>query len=281
MKTLLSRLAPKMVPLFLSVAFLVAGMPAHAAITINEDFNYGASNQPLSGLNGGTGFSAAWTGAHTYSALGLVLSDLISEGGAVLMSGDRTSASRTFSASLATPIYGSFLFNAPTTFAGDQTDVLLCAAACNDQDANVAFNLGSGAKSITGGLSTGVTYLVLFQAVLNGGGLRDWTAWVLNAAQYDSFKPGGFDVTAMNAAAIGTGATNVSNRYQQLNRPAIGLNNATLYRFDGPAVTVDRLQISATGFADLTQAVPEPSTYAMAALGLALLARAARQRRRA
>lgn len=253
---------------------------AQATTTVLETFDYGSSNAALNGLNGGSGFSAPWSASINYSTTNLNFSSISNPGGSLLLNGGNgTNASRTLTAPPVgtDSIYGSFLFQgAGSNFVGDQAAFLFCNGACNNQNAIMSLNTGAGGGSITANSVAGVPYMALFESTTTAS-TRNWSIWVLTAAQYDNFVAGGLLESDLNNATIGSGATSVTNRFTRTSTTA-AINNISLYRFDGPAVYFDRIAFSTTSLGDLT--APEPATLALSGLCLLGVALAAQRKRK-
>ena len=216
-------------------------------LSIVEDFDYGTSAGTLSG-NGGAGFSTAWNGG-SYTPTGLTFSSLTSPGGAW----NGGSGSRNFAASLAAagPITGDFLFKRPVAgpvqmfgLGGfNNQGYTIALAPSNDSNGGtvpVVGLQGGGFANITpGALDPNTTYMYRFAYA--GSSI---TVWILSAAQYDNFAPGGLTDAELNAASIGTGATQVTGRVTKAGNVTGNMANLFTYTFGGSGVTMDRLRMT-------------------------------------
>ncbi|MFN7929970.1 MAG: Calx-beta domain-containing protein [Blastocatellia bacterium] len=229
----------------------------HAPTAINgplvivEDFDYGNTGGSLAGQNGGAGFSTAWDGGG-YTATGLTFSNLSSPGGAW----NGSSGSRNFAKNLAAagPITGDFLFSMNSAPGGrvqmfglggfNNQGFTLALAPANDSTPNGGIPIvglqGGGFANITSGaVALNTTYLYRF-AYANSS----ITAWILSAAQYDNFAPGGITDAELNVATIGSGATEVTGRVTKAGNVTSNMANLFTYTFGGSGVTMDRLRMT-------------------------------------
>ncbi len=219
-------------------------------LTIVEDFDYGTSAGTLSG-NGGAGFSTAWNGG-SYTPTGLTFSSLTSPGGAW----NGGSGSRNFAASLAAagPITGDFLFSMSSAPPGrvqmfglggfNNQGFTIALAPANDSTPTggvpiVGLNSGGYANVTAGAVALNTTYLYRFAYA--GSSI---TVWILSAAQYDNFAPGGLTDAELNAATIGTGATQVTGRVTKVGNVTANMANLFTYTFGGGGVTMDRVRMT-------------------------------------
>jgi hypothetical protein len=219
-------------------------------LAITEDFDYGASAGTLSG-NGGAGFSSAWNGG-SYTPTGLTFSSLTSPGGAW----NGGSGSRNFAATLAAagPITGDFLFSMSSAPAGrvqmfglggfNNQGFTLALCPANDSTPTGGIPIvglqGGGFANITSGaVALNTTYMYRFSYA--GSSI---TAWILSAAQYDNFAPGGLTDAELNAASIGSGATQVTGRVTKAGNVTGNMANLFTYTFGGSGVTMDRLRMT-------------------------------------
>ncbi len=120
---------------------------ARANPVVSEQFNYGTGTTNLSGGNGGTGFSGAWTTqenvgnagytnltTNSYTDQGLSLGNLSTSGGAAFASitpatavnfGYRYAYDRPLGVTLTGTVYGGFVSNFTSTYNGDSTGLFL------------------------------------------------------------------------------------------------------------------------------------------------------------
>ena len=248
---------------FLGLLFMY-GNPTFAQITISEDFDYGTTSGDLTNQNGGTGFAAAWSGGTgAYTATGLSFGGLTSPGGAMIVaSGSDARRQITTGFDAAGPISGSFLFklNAAPVSSSVLKLGLGTNASTNNQNHYLGFLpandgqlgkpalgvRGTGISAMTGGaaLTTGTTYLYAF-SYDNGS----TSAWILSLAQYNIFFNGTtLDQTAMNAATIGSAATNVTGKVTVATNSSnlTTMNYLFSYFFSNGSLTVDRVRMSGT-----------------------------------
>jgi hypothetical protein len=219
-------------------------------LTIVEDFDYGASAGTLSG-NGGAGFSSAWNGG-SYTPTGLTFSSLTSPGGAWVGG----SGSRNLAATLAAagPITGDFLFSMSSAPPGrvqmfglggfNNQGFTIALAPANDSTPTggvpiVGLNSGGFANVTAGAVALNTTYLYRFAYA--GSSI---TVWILSAAQYDNFAPGGLTDAELNAASIGSAATEVTGRVTKTGNVTANMANLYTYTFGGDGVTMDRLRMT-------------------------------------
>ena len=227
-------------------------------LTIVEDFDYGASAGTLATKNGGAGFSGAWgdgfndaTGG-SYTPTGLTFGSLSAVGGAW----NGNSGSRNFAAILAAagPIRGDFLFKRPLAPGAvqmlglggvhNQIFTLALAPVHNNLPSTppqVGLQGGGFADVGTGALDPNTTYMYRFSYA--GSSI---TAWILIAAQYDNFAPGGLLDADLNAASIGSGATQVTGRATKVGVVVNNMANLYTYSFQASGTVMDRVRITGT-----------------------------------
>ena len=241
-----------------SIAINHAPTAINGPLTIVEDFDYGATAGTLTTKNGGAGFSGAWgagfndaTGG-SYTPTGLTFGSLSAVGGAW----NGNSGSRNFAASLAAagPIRGDFIFRRPANPGGIQ---MLGLGGVHNQIFTLAFApvdvfdapltsppvvglQGGGFANVgTVALDPNTTYMYRFSYA--GSSI---TAWILTAAQYDNFAPGGLLDADLNAASIGSGATQVTGRATKTGAVTNNMANLYTYTFQSGGTIMDRIRIT-------------------------------------
>ena len=222
---------------------------SESPVVVYEGFNYAGQSDGAAmntaAFNGGIGLVGNWTGSGKYNTSGLTFSDLAVTGGCARFSGGSGAnayfARRPINVNKTGTIWGSCLFNSVSAIDGSTrlADLFVTKSASGtDNDGNTCFGVspkayqqiigdirlgGDGsvptAQNNSGGttLAQGTTYLILFKVdnlIASGGAAASQTitSWFLSAAQYDYFKSGGLTEAELNAAAQGTGATNVMQR---------------------------------------------------------------------
>ena len=233
-----------------SIAINHAPTAINGPLTIVEDFDYGTTAGTLSG-NGGAGFSTAWNGG-SYTPTGLTFGSLSSVGGAW----NGSSGSRNFAATLAAagPITGDFLFRRPVSAGavqmfglggGNNQAFTLALAPVNDSNVGtmpvVGLQGGGFANLTSGALDPNTTYMYRFSYA--GSSI---TAWILTAAQYDNFAPGGLLDADLNAASIGSGANQVTGRATKAGVVSSNMANLYTYTFQASGTIMDRVRITGT-----------------------------------
>jgi hypothetical protein len=228
-------------------------------ITIAEDFDYGASAGNLAGQNGGSGFATAWAGGTGgYTPTGLSFGAMSSPGGAHNSTGFSRQITTGFAAS--GPVSGSFLFQmtSPTSSVqmlglgvigswNNQNHYIGLMPANDGQAGKPALGIrGTGISAMTGGasLTQGTTYMYAF-SYDNGS----TSAWILSLSQYINFFNGTtLDQTAMNAAPIGAGPTDITGKVTIATSASnlATMNNIYTYWFGGGSMTIDRIRMSGT-----------------------------------
>jgi hypothetical protein len=254
--------------LILPALFLSAGL-SNAALIAYDGFDYGSPGGDLTGKNGGTGWSGAYTTASNstvYTTTGLTYTGLTTTGGAVNTSdgsGLTTTSFRGFNAISSGEMWISFLAQRNTgasgsTFAG----VSFYNSGGTDNGANGEFGIANSAGDVwrivdpsTGGTSTtttvsiteATTFLLVAQVIWSDVGDETVNLWV-------------------NPAIGGTlGTANATQSMPMSNIDKVRIAGATAVDY-----TFDEVRIGTT-FASVT--VPEPSTALLGGLGLLALLR--------
>jgi hypothetical protein len=274
---------------------LLRATTAYAATVYYEGFDYGAANSSLTGQNGGTGFSGAWTSGNpgiTYASSGLSFSDLSVSGGSVTATGTdgigNAISYRPLTNTLSGIYYGSFLTQIvdtsqfevsngmalgpentfPTASATAGFGVLAPhtnGALLVDEGSSVAFNGGS--------LNIGQTYLALFKI---DTAANTTTGWLLSAAQYDMFKVGGITQAELDAATLGTGSSQLWARASVTGSESVTASHLNIYlnAVGGVSATLaeDEFRLSNASLNEVTPAVPEPRSVVLILIGIGLLA---------
>jgi hypothetical protein len=106
-------------------------------------------------------------------------------------------------------------------------------------------------------LSVGTTYLYLFKCDPIA---KTTTGWILTAAQFDTFKATNFPEAGLNAAALGTGATNVLERGSSSTVGVISAANWLQFfnysNADATRLTADRIVLSSSSLNEAVGYVP-------------------------
>ncbi len=297
---------PASIPrLALAAALLtLSAQDGHAAIVLQESFNYGGSNSSLVGLgSAGSGWGGSWTtqgvtytGTPTfneaYQPTGLTFSTLAVSGGSAMLSANGDgflNAGRVHTASIVGTLYGSYLFRTSSpsytglysVFEGTGMGIASGSAQFAIEPDGYASNNGGvitgGAYTYASGASVSAneTYLALYKVTSLGGSSvsQDATMWLLRENQYDSFITGGLIEAELNSASLGSGATDVLQRATRTITGSAAFANGGLMMMQSYFATngqFDELRVSDTSFDEL-MSVPEPSHALLAALGLVAL----------
>lgn len=261
----------KALPLLLLAPLALAGA-ANAALIAYDGYDYGATGGDLTGKNGGTGWSGAYTTTGTttqYTTTGLTYSGLASTGGAVNTAAASTTISfRNLGAAITTgETWISFLGRRDTATTGNFAGLSLYSGGT--AAANAEFSIANGGTanwrildnnnggpttSTDTGIATelNVTKLVVAQILWNGAGEETINLWV---------NP---------TLGVAPGAPNATDNINI----ASGIDSVRFAAANGSGYTYDELRIGTT-FASVT--VPEPSSAALLG-GLGLLALLRRRR---
>lgn len=244
----------------ISVCIGYLPLAVRGQITVTEDFDYGATAGDLSGKNGGTGFSGAWSdGAGAYTPTSLTFGNLPAIGGAMIV-GSGSNASRTFATDFTGTgiVSGSFLFRLSSVFNGSVLMLGMGSGAGNNQGFNIALlgaqdgvggNPAIGASSagmsaMTNGasLSQNTTYMYLF--TYDKGAI---SGWILDLDQYNHFfASGAITPAALQNASIGSTADKVTGKAYLPKTGTLPGAMSTLfsYYFGGGQMIVDRISLS-------------------------------------
>jgi hypothetical protein len=265
---------------FTGVAGTLSVVPVAAELAY-EGFQYTAG-ELLAGQNGGSGFSGAWSTLETsgtgitVKADGLTFSNLLVSGGRVegqgTDGGGKSRDQRNLAQNAPGQLYGSYLYRRDSTF-GTLTvaGIMFGNPGEEDNDSTASFyasewdrtTIGARVESNMGTFEGGTlipseTFLVLFSSNLNNG-LQTATMWVLNEDQFDNFKTGNLTEAALNAAAVGTGSSNVYARATTQGQGDVldPVNNLKFMAFGGYSaggilVSFDELRLSQTSLDDVT-----------------------------
>lgn len=244
----------------ISVCIGYLPLAVRGQITVTEDFDYGATAGDLSGKNGGTGFSGAWSdGAGAYTPTSLTFGNLPAIGGAMIV-GSGSNASRTFATDFTGTgiVSGSFLFRLSSVFNGSVLMLGMGSGAGNNQGFNIALlgaqdgvggNPAIGASSagmsaMTNGasLSQNTTYMYLF--TYDKGAI---SGWILDLDQYNHFfASGAITPAALQNTSIGSTADKVTGKAYLPKTGTLPGAMSTLfsYYFGGGQMIVDRISLS-------------------------------------
>jgi hypothetical protein len=296
--------------------------PANAALLVYEGFDTGGvDGNTLHGLAGATSFGfdsgSSWsvtvsgTGAVTYETTGLTFSNLVVVGGRANVNAGSSSGdgSRALDVAATGTVYGSYLVNPVAAQNADSISSILVGSQASlttndsgsqwDFQANAdvyASTLGggringafpSGSYTNTGtALSVGTTYLVLFEMdnlVNSGTTSQTLTTWILTAAQFDNFKPGGITAAELNSATVGTTSADVIQRGTLTGTFGSNLTVADFYHIyavlGGANARLDELRLSDATLNEVAPLVevPEPSALALLFGGSLAMMRFARR----
>jgi hypothetical protein len=283
---------------------------SRADIIASEHFEYGGAGGSLAGNNGGFGFSGGWadhtvptnpSNPWTYTPTGLTFGSLDTAGGAaswsdpVSLDNSMGIASRAFSSPLSGVVYGGFLLRVDDRLsdasASNTAALLLGQPGDTDNTATFSMNtpefgeavagqrLGGGGQKLDGeALAIGETYLALFRLDSAAGSV---SGWILNVAQYENFVAGGLTESALDAAQLGGGATDVFERGSFSTGSAVASLDALVLfgAFGELSVTFDEIRFSNSSLGEVAPQVPEPSALTLAAIGAVGLAATAARRR--
>ena len=280
---------------------LALASAAQATVIVYDGFDNGTVNLgTLAGQGGGTGFSGNWvfglnSDTSGYQAAGLTFSNLQVTGGHATMAAPsgavaaRRTVSRPLGVTQTGTIWGSYLIRSPL-ISVNVAGVLVHTAANGHDDSNTfgVFPTRYGATNgqmrvsapgtgsnleFDGSLSTDTTYINLLKFTNLGGGsqLHTLTTWTLTEAQFDNFKAGGMLESALNAASLGTGSTQVVQRGTHSRTTVESLTTTDFFSLHtinaaDQAVRFDEVRISNVSLDEVTP-IPEPATMGLLALG--------------
>lgn len=257
------------------VITLLAAAPARTALLFTENFNYTVGSN-LSGLNGGTGFSGAWSGGDS-----TIVAGLGGTGNAVQVG---TSGTRSLSSTFSTTgnsYYISYLMRVSAFTGGQYTGLSLFDGGSEQmffgipwQTQNFGFDAHAGVvgdiKTINFTPSTNTTYLITLGLLPSATpGKVDVKMWATNNLGVD---PDTFVGGAPNASLLGV-KDNFSFNTLRLGGDYAG--NLKLAGVANAPTAAEAINFSTQS----GEPVPEPGTWAAAAL-LAGGAAFARWRRR-
>jgi hypothetical protein len=258
--------APALRVLALCVAIVASGADAsRAALLFSETFQYPISSN-LAGQNGGTGFSVAWSGGNSTIVAGLSSGS----GSAVQIGSSASSRQMTSTASTSgTSTYITYLMNASNFSGGNYTGLSLYNGGTEEMFMGIPWQtqtFGFDARSTTGtaGIKTidftpltSTAYLVALGLVPSAtSGKVDVKMWATSNLAID---PNALVAGTPNSSLIGLRDNFIFSSIRVAGDYAGALKVAGIASSpnvsEAASVTVN--------------AVPEPSTYAMALAGLA------------
>ncbi len=292
---------------------------ATAALIVYEGFDTEAAAGPLAGMAGATSvgfdtagwgdFSAPGGGSALYETAGLTFGSGATTlqsiaGNARMKSVDTYIAriSRGLNVAVTGTVWGSFLTNRVVNSFSERDFIeLLVNQSSEGHDNNAEFVVAaeeyeSSNGGVRGrnnpiwpsyntgvGISSDVTYLVLFKATNLGGstGTAGLKNWILTSDQFDNFKLSGLTETELDTAATGVAFNNVRQRGALSYTPAAAYPRLTaadvlmMQIMWGIEAKYDELRLSNAldgsvgGGLDEVTPVPEPASMVM--LGTALL----------
>jgi len=290
------------------VGVLAMASGASAALIVYEGFDYGPDDKAtLVGESGGVGLAGSWmywtdsAGDERYEADGLSFSDLPVTGGRAELYVNyikKGTLGRALGVSRTGTIWGSYLFSSdrdPGTVKAASGVTASRVYNGSDFDGNMLFTANATSFDRWSGdlrlsqavwshnpgtaLAQNEIGLVLFkvEGLAPFSGARTITGWILNVAQYDNFKSGGVTEAELNAAALGTAATEVLQRHTVSGNAASRFTTADflcLNTYDGIVWrSYDEIRFSDSSLAEtltLPVVIPEPAGLGL--VGLALLA---------
>lgn len=290
--------------LIAGLAGIVAPTQADAALLMYEGFSYGASNNvALSTVSGsalgldGTAYSGGGTNVQ-YQSAGFTFGSLQVAGGNASLTYNASvfNSNRGLDFSLTSgTLYGSYLLRAADLGTNTGFDAVMFGANANDNQVELAVagntaaagvSMVSGVKTYgTAAISSGATmninttYMVLFQVSNLGaaaGDTQQVNMWVLSESQFTNFRLDGLTFAELEAAALGSTATDV---WQRLSYTLLvsGTNNISLSNTDQLTLLayrarydVDEIRISNFSLNEVTP-IPEPTAVILLAGGLTIL----------
>lgn len=289
MKILKCLTAPALIA---SLTLTLTGGASFAATLIQENFDsYGATNSALNSLNGGTGFTGAWTDAGagvrpgyragtnlTYTATGYINTGLTGSNSGSGFSNGRLAGNigpdytgRATGATVdSTPVWFSYLVNytaAQATndraYVGFGSD----AASLFNPNNNV-FSLGfdgqNGDFRVFSGAGAGVfagTPIVGTNLVIGNYSSSAFNIWI---------NPTNVSTIGDLGAATITGAPSLAPSGTQFSRISVVFREALVSN----PISIDSIRVGYNGTssaANFSAVIPEPSTYALLGLGLGAL----------
>lgn len=293
---------PGVVRSLLTAALAACGSSgvSHATTLVYESFSgYSAGNmngQAVTGTGLSGNYAVGGTGSITYNSTGLAFSDLTVTGGSISnVNGGGSFIGASLSGTATGTIYASYLvnfsadpnatvttaaqigLNSGTTVGGGTRyfNVMADSPAAGAVNPGFGYNFGATGETAANALLANTTFMVLAEinnvgTALSGGTTGYGTVWVLNEAQFNSFKLGGFTTEELNGATVGTGGSDVWSRYTT----AVPVTSGT-YAFTGAALQLSLTPLSTststmdeirwgTTLGDVTPiTVPEPGSLVM------------------
>jgi len=253
-------------PLLALCALALAALPVRSALIFSESFNYPVGSQ-LAGENGGTGFSGAWTGGDS-----TIVAGLGGSGNAVQIG--TSSSYRALASSFSTTgnsYYFSFLVNSSNFTGGQYTGLSLIDAGSPGNSLMFfgipwqAKNFGFDARGSTGagGIqkidfspSVDTTYLLTYGLLPSAtAGKVDVKLWATSNLSID---PNALVGGTPNAQLLGLRDNFTFNGIN------VAGNYAGSLKLTGEAAAPTAAE--AINFSTQSAAVPEPGTWAAAAM---------------
>ncbi len=261
-----------------------------AAVIVYDGFDMGETSGGLSGKTSSTSFGldGSWSthgtpGTAQYLASGLTFgsgsTELVVTGGAARI--DNTSSAfagyNGLNVSESGTIYASYLFQTHSSRNDGENTFMVTGNSDVSHGGKGEFTVQG---SVGGGLgrvrftnnngdnlgtaiTANTTYMALFK-VTPGSGNASIKDWILTSDQFDNFRAGGLNESALDSASLGTGATSVLQRGSLGNGSASfdSDKNLVLGVYKSEA-TFDEIRFSNTGFDEVAPIIPEPTTISV------------------